>query len=441
MEHGLRRVVRKARGNGRRIAPVAAAGVAALQCAAAHAEIGGFVLPLYSATKVRESPVNPGNFLGQARSSAQLAAGLHGEMGALSWRASVRHSRAWNGDREHRTTDVSLQELSASFALSDRVTLIAGKRILAWDVAFSSTPLGFFQKTPDLTDVTDRLERAEGLPLVALGFIGRELDLTLVYSDDSRHRSDGFNRGLRQLAANLTWTRPRASYSFVVQKPHDQRAGFGLAASVTLRDDLTAHVSAFTRRGTRRPISLRVLERELVFDTVDPNGSWRLREDERYDHWVVGTSWVGASGTSVTLEWSHDDAGLDHAQWGFWKALVAFHAAGPAEDAAPGMLEGVPPDLAAVNLAYDAKSLLPRGARRDYLFVRVAWPVGTASLSALARTGIADGSTFVNLSAGREFGRRVTAEISLSMHLGRKGTELSFLPSEGSLQAWLKYAF
>lgn len=426
----------------RRIAPIAAAGVAALQCTAADAELGGFVLPLYSATRVRESPVNPGNFLRLPSSSAQLTAGLRGETRSLSWRASIRHARAWNGDREHRTTDASLQELSVALALSDRVTLIAGKRILAWDVAFSSTPLGFFQKTPDLTDVTDRLERAEGLPLVALGFIGRELDLTLVYSDDSRHRSDGFNRGLRQVAANLTWSRPRASYSLVVQKPHDQRAGVGLAASITLRDDLTAHVSAFTRRGTRRPISRRVLERELAFDTVDPNASWRLHADDRYDHWVVGMSWIGASGTSVTLEWSHDDAGLDRAQWAFWKELVAFHAAEPAQDAAPDMLEGLPPDLAAaVNLAYDAKSLLPHGARRDYLFVRVARSAGRTSLSALARTGIADGSTFVNLSAGREFGRRITAEISLSMHLGRKGTELSFLPSEGSLQAWLKYAF
>jgi hypothetical protein len=243
-----------------------------LAAAVAH----GYVLPAAASNSLSQSPINPGNFLEVPSRSTGLAIGARGDLAGVSWRMRVeRTSMQTNGDSDAEA-DWRLQELSKTFALGERTSLIVGKRVISWDVSLSSTPLGFFQRMPNLTDVADRSEQAEGLPLVALAYVGPRMDVTWVYSDDTLHDDNRGNRGLRQAAVNLTRTWGRGSYSAILQKPFGQAIGTGVAASITASDSVTLQMSGIVRGAQAR--------------------------------WVAGAVWAPSPATNIVLEWSRDDS-------------------------------------------------------------------------------------------------------------------------------------
>lgn len=409
---------------------------AAAPAGPALAGIDGFVLPHIHWYERGDSPLNPGNHLGVPSRQAALAAGLRGTAAGVTWRVRAEHSSVHAQGRTLARGKLSLQELARTFALSDSLSLVAGKRVLAWDVSLSSTPLGFFQKNPDLADLTDRLERAEGLPLIALGYVGERLDLTAVYSD-TLGQAPAPGRAARQAAVNLTWNHPGGAYSLILHRPDDQPLGIGLAATIALHDALTVQLSALTRRGTSRPISRRLLERNPGFDLVDPNGPWRIDSARQFSRWVLGLQWAASATTNVILEWSHDNAAPGRSEWRFWRRLVEQHAAA----AMPPLADPAHRRLALANLAFDAASLEPAPARRDQLFVRVARSVGRTTFAALARTDLADGGTLLHVSLTTELTRSLAGELGVSRHAGPSGSLPDYALVGGVVQGWVKYAF
>ncbi len=236
----------------------------------------------------------------------ELAVGAGGAISGLTWRmraeaTAARFSEVSPGPgadlttRWMRTSRVHLQELAHTFPLHDDWSLLIGKRVLSWDPAYSATPLGFFQKSPDLADITDLFERAEGVPLAALSWFGKRADVTLVYGND---------HGRGQVAANATWTGRGGSYSLILQKPEDAPAGAGLTASAILGRTLTGHMSVFVRFPGPSAPSAR--------DASDSRG--------RNAEAVLGTTWVPSERTSVIMEWARSV----QRDWVFFRASYAW---------------------------------------------------------------------------------------------------------------------
>ena len=203
----------------------------------------------------------------------ELAAGVGGETARVTWRVRVERTSVHASGRSTSGTQVRVQELARTFALNDDWSLLVGKRVLSWDPSYSSMPLGFFQKRPDLMDITDSFGRAEGLPLAALSRFGESFDFTLVCGGD---------RGRRQFAANATWSANGGSYSLIFRKAKHERAGAGFSASATLSQSLTWHASMFARR--------------------------------RHLDAVVGGTWAPSPRTSIVFEWVRESNDHAHLQ-------------------------------------------------------------------------------------------------------------------------------
>lgn len=391
---------------------IVAGGLVAYASTAQTADLHGYLLPMAERSELRESEINPGNALGVPDTSTSFAVGLNGPL----WRVHAEHASG--------STRVRLQELAKTFPIGDRVSIAVGKRVLSWDVALSSTPLGFFQRTPDLSDVTDRFERTEGLPLIAVSYVGSVVDMTVVYSDR-------FTRRSQQTALNVTGNFSSGTYSLVLQKPEDEALGIGLSLVASPHDSLTVNVSGITRRGSIRPISQRVLDRALGSDVADPNGEWRRNASQRFTRWVAGLQWAPSPTASWIAEWSHNDAALNRDDWNFWTQLVAYHRS-------PEVLT----PLQTANLAFDAQTLIPAGARRDYLFVRHARAVGRNTFSLLTRRNMDDGSTIAGASIDHTFNKTLIGGISLTYLLPHgSNSELHYVPVSSSVQLWFKRAF
>lgn len=298
-------------------------------------------------------------------------------MAGVTWRVRTQTSTSRSNGSASTHSEFRLQELARTFHLTDHWSFIAGKRVLSWDVGFSATPLGFFQRAADLTDPSDQFERAEGVPLIALSYIGSAMDATVVYSDGDNVYSEGLSRHRDQLAANFTWTSDSGSYSLVVHKARDQRVGMGAAASITLTDHVSVHGSAFARKRS-----------------TDTLPSLNAHLPEHHNQWVVGLQWVPASKLHVLLEWTHDDA-----------PAFALHE----------------PD-------------------QDYVFIRAGITTGRTLLACVSRTAVAHSSTFLDLSISHEISPRLSGGLGFGMYVDNAGSAAQHTPMERTARAWFKYA-
>ena len=409
--------------------------VICLSATSAHGNeeyIRGHSLATFAGRDVRNGPINKNNFFDINEVAGELALSLEGLMSGINWRLRYEHQQDYNDPRSN--SQLSVQELSKAFSLSDYFHVTVGKTQLNWDSALSYQVLGFFQRDTNFFDLTDNFALSEGLPLLSLSYLSDKWNLTLVYSNDFLNDPDGFNRGLSQNAANITFDIGRTTTSVIVQKPEGQRTGIGATTNIDLSDYLVAYGSIFTRKGTRRPFSSLIRDDLADIATDNPNGSHRIDSSTRYTRFVVGINAAMTTGYSVVVEFSFDKRGLDKAEWRRYLDLISAHR--EAATAADANIKY----LGFANLAFDAEILLPQGARQKYIFTQITKTGRQYRGSFFCRYGL-DESVLLGTNFDYALTDRLKTGLISNFFVGGETTEYGLLPARSEIRAYFQFYF
>ena len=394
--------------------------------------IRGHALATIAGRDVRNGPINKNNFFDINEVAGELALSLEGLMSGINWRLRFDHQQDY--DKPGSNSRLSVQEFSKTFSLSNYLHATIGKTQLNWDSALSHQVLGFFQRDTNFSDLTDNFALSEGLPLLSLSYLREKWDLTLVYSNDFLNDPDGFNQGLSQYAANVTFDIGRTTTSIIAQKPGGQRTGIGITTNVDLSDYLVAYGSFFVRKGTRRPISSLIRDDVVDIAIDNPNGSHRIASLTRYTRFVLGINAATTTDYSVIVEFSFDKRGLDKAEWRRYLDLISAHReAATADDASIRY-------LGFANLAFDAEILLPQGARQKYIFTQITKTGRQYRGSFFLRYGL-DESALLGTNFDYALTDRLRTGFISNFFVGGETTEYGLLPVHSEMRAYLQFYF
>ena len=403
--------------------------------AAAHSSeeyIRGHALATLAGRDVRNEPLNKNNFFDINQVAGELALSLEGLMSGFNWRLRFEHHQDYDGPGSN--SRLTVQEFSKTFSLNDYLYATIGKTQLNWDSALSYQVLGFFQKDTNFFDLTDNFALSEGLPLVSLSYLRENWNFTLVYSNDFLNDPDGFNRGLSQYAANMTFDIGRATASIIVQKPEGQRTGTGATANVELSEHLVGYGSFFMRKGTRRPISSLIWNDAADIAIDNPNGSHRVDSIRRYTRFVLGINAAMTTGYSFIVEFSFDKRGLDESEWKRYLDLISTH-----REAAIATDAGIR-YLGFSNLAFDAETLLTQGARQKYIFTQITKTGKQYRGSFFFRYGL-DESALLGTNFDYALTDRLKTGFISNFFIGGKTAEYGLLPVRSEIRAYLQLFF
>ncbi|PHV07082.1 hypothetical protein CSQ96_10930 [Janthinobacterium sp. BJB412] len=413
--------------------------------------IGGFALLGHERAVLNATPLNAANFLDLAEHKTELVGLLEGRLQQFSWRARVETARSDVAGERQRSA-FTLQELNRVFQLNDAVTLSLGKRLYALDPSYVNQPLGFFQKRSDLSDPLDSLGQSEGLPMAVLSWTGASASVAALYSRDARRHADGYNRGVEQSLLKFGYEFAQLSASVVLRRASREANGIGAALSGAVGDTLSWYGSAYSARGSQRPIVAGLLDADVLANASAGNdtgavsgagggslggergqgayGPLRANDGRRYHRATVGLVWTLPDLPKLQLEYAYDGRGLSDAQFGRLLALVVTNR----EAALPA------PAIAGLQ-AQLAQLLVSQGARRRYLSVSLAQTAGDWELGGGAYLGQDDRSRVWHGTADYRLDTRTTLMISALHQAGAAGSERALSPLGSSLALRLRRQF
>ena len=254
------------------------------------------------------------------------------------------------------TAEARFNELNAAADLG-AWQLVAGKKVVGWDVGYGFRPNDVVQQEARRTLLSTT---PEGRPLVQLEHFGAESALSLVWVNPQRlDADDDASRGAAESALALRAYRRFGAldaFGFARRGAHTG-ASAGAALSWVATDAIELHAS------------WRALQRHdgwlLAPGTAHAPAAgnpWRLGSLGGAAQWLLGGTWTGGLQQSVMLEFWHDGTALPDRGWEAWRQR------NDALAAAPG-----PAIRAAANLAWQATPFAAPSLRQDNLFVRLAW--------------------------------------------------------------------
>jgi len=386
-------------------------------CGGAQADddwLGGFALASQEATRLQATPLNVDNFLAIPTNKTTLAGLLEGRFHDLTWRARFETRRS-DIDGQRGASSATLQELNRVFQLTPAVTLSLGKRLYALDPSFVNQPLGFLQKRTDLSDPLDELGQSEGLPMAVLGWTGSQASLTAIYSKDAARHADGYNRGVEQSIIKIGYEFERLSASVLLRRASGESNGIGATLSGAVGEQLSWYGSAYSARGTQRPIAGAVLS-----GGGDATPAF-LRSDDgrRYQRATVGLTCTLPGLSKLQLEYAFDGRGLSEGEFDRWLALIDRNQSLP-----------LPlPDAARKGLqAQAAQMLVSQGARQRYLSVSLGQTVGDWELGGGVYAGQDDHSAVWHGTADYHYSPRTTLMLSALRQTSAARTERGLSP-------------
>jgi hypothetical protein len=336
-------------------------------------------------------------------------------------------------------SQIFLQRIKFRWDISRNTDLTFGKLNERFDEGLSFHPLNFFEDNLQGMDFEDKRGRETGFPLIKMSVVENDWSMRLIYSDDTDedaayqyiNANNGYNRGLRQWVATLRYYVGSATLNLIAQKPQDQEVGIGSSFTQVIGNNVALYGSWFARRGTRVPIHRNVfLEQSTDYTANDvyieesPISDYRINENSLYHRWLLGASWTSDSLFSASIEWSHDDRGMDNEQWGYWKSVVAFHNSLNDDDAR------------SINLAYDSAVLLYR--RQDHLFLKLSKPLYDCNVSVSALMGV-DKSVVSGARVAYQGATEWEAWFDVSLRSGSTYSEFGSVSSSSETSLGLRY--
>lgn len=387
--------------------------------------LGGFALASQEATRLQATPLNVDNFLAIPEKRTTLAGLLEGRFHDLTWRARFETRRS-EIDEQRSGSSATLQELNRVFQLTPAVTLSLGKRLYALDPSFVNQPLGFLQKRTDLSDPLDELGQSEGLPMAVLGWTGAQASVTAIYSKDAARHADGYNRGIEQSIVKVGYEFDRLSVSMLLRRASGESSGIGATLSGAWGERLSWYGSAYSARGTQRPIA------EAVLSGGADAAPAFLRSDDgrRYQRATVGLTYTLPDLPKLQLEYAYDGRGLSDGQFDRWLALIDRNQSLPLPDAARMGMQ-----------AQAAQMLVSQGARQRYVSVSLGHTVGDWELGGGVYAGRDDRSAVWHGTADYHYSPRITLMLSALRQSGAARSERGLSPLGSTLAVRGRWLF
>ncbi len=358
---------------------------------------------------------------GFASRNHSLSLSADGDIAGISWRARALFSQ---DDLHAVGKEFRIKELNKVWMVSDQCVISAGKRILAWDVGYLTQPVGFFQTQTVLTDLVDAAGNSEGLPLALFSCsVGKQQAIDVVYSHDFEESTMVNNRGLRQAALRLSGYQGKTSYALIARQVKDSGYGFGATVSTTIGDELEVHGSLYSHHGSSQLLHRGLSEPIAQFWQAEP---YLRQEKDRFSTQALfGMTWTPRDFPNMTLEFSHNDNGLNRAQWQRWQQIVRHHQQAQQPVISKSLRDG--------NLLWDLKTINQQGTRRDYAYLQVQGTIAEIAYSIGHKFGLNDRSVGSFFSLRKELNKTSYATLALSHFSSAKDTEFAYFPTQNSL--------
>jgi hypothetical protein len=336
-------------------------------------------------------------------------------------------------DDGHVETDLRLNELGARANLTPSLSVAVGKQIASLDVTQAFFPLEFFEKHPSNADIFDRYGDVEGAPVAQLKWVGESSSVQLLVGNNQTSRTDTDIRdtqgGSQLLRFATNWNGGSGALLAGLHKGH---FGSGGTFSVDVGSNATFYGGGWIERGTTRDT---IGYADPATSPTDPNGGDPI-DRRNYGQYM----WRTAFGMQTTLpggidtivEWQHDEARLDAAQW---RSVVGSINANSAL-IAQGQFAAYGP------LVQTANFLSTEGNLRDYFFVRFGKKVAAGTeLSARALYSPQDKGLLGVVQVTSDVSRRVSLDLAISHAFGGSGTEYRAVGFSTEIDAAVRVRF
>jgi hypothetical protein len=273
----------------------------------------------------------------------------------LAWHEQPKGDTVATGQRSH----VRLNELHVGTDIG-AWNLLAGKKVLGWDVGYGFRPNDVVQQETRRTQLS---VTPEGRPLVQLEHFDSDTAATLVWVNPQHlHAAPQDTRRAQESALAARWYRRDGAvdwHAFARLGEHT-RASVGAAFAWVAGDELELHASA------------RALQRHDGWQSagagaaaIASSNPWQQATRGGATQALLGLSWTGSAQQGLMVEAWHDGTALSNREWDAWTAR---NAALGGSRAPRGAVAG--------NLAWQSTPLDSPNLRRDNLFVRGSWQPG-----------------------------------------------------------------
>ncbi len=355
-------------------------------------------------------------------------AGLYLGEGVVSTSLGVTTS---SNDIKCPSYDFAVHELAIDVSLGDAFDLVAGKKILKWGTGYAFNPTGVVEPQRSPSDPTDRLNQNDGRNLVSLtAFIGKA-SVTAVYLNDARYANSSFRWGENELALRAYAFLAGLDLSLVAHYREGDRLELGANTSYVIGDDLELHGEILGTRGSS-------LLYHPIITSDDPAQIFSsypylpLYADSRqiFLKTLVGGQYTLDGGVNIALEYYHNAEGLSRQEWQRWMNFVKF------QDAVQKGEIRVPASLlipSRMNLLWSLLTLSPRGAMRDYLFVRGAYADDDWGCEVIGFINADDGSIVAIPTLTWKLSRSLSLYVRYTVYAGRDGSEFGTLFTKESV--------
>jgi hypothetical protein len=403
--------------------------LASTQAHAADDWIGGFVLADQQRIGLNNgfnsTPLNNDNFLRIAPNTSTLVGLVEGSYKDTSFRTRVEANTS-NLPEQGTRSSITLQELNQVFRINDASTLSLGKRLYSLDPSYVNQPLGFFQKSTDLTDPLDALGKSEGVPMAVLSWNGAKAGITALYSKDIGNQFDGRNKGVEQSLIKLSYEFDQLSTSVLLRRASGESAGIGATFSGNSGDSLSYYGSFYSAKGSQRPI----LNTLLGQSSIPELGFYRSNDGIRYNRATLGLIYTPQDLAKWQIEYSYDGRGLSDAQYaGFLDQMKRNQATQL-------------PDIAIkVQQAMLAQMLTSQGMRRRYLSLSLTQSMGAWEWGAGVYAGLDDHSRTWHGTAEYKYTPRISLLLSAIWQDGANNSERTLSPITNSVAARLRWLY
>jgi len=395
-------------------------------------EVNIELLNISSHSNANEGRLNPEDFLGVSAFANETAAITSGtlDLGKLGINFRNRLTYQFIEGSNNDQHSIEWQELSIDKVLHSNWILNLGKTQIPWDMATSFQPLGFFQKELDVMDITDSQSRSSGLPLAALSYLKDDWNISLVYSHDYENNINGFNEGLEQWAAKLSFIQNEWEASVVAQKPQGQPIGFGVNANYTVNNNLVLYGSGFIRQGTRRPQDTRLTRESYQFSADFPFAPTQQNDNTSLARYVIGGNWY-VSNIGLTVEYVYDSRGLSNTQWRNYIEHNNIHNTLYRNNELH--------ELGELGLFYDNQVILNTGTRQKYVFTNLNIDFDVSRLNIFSKIDAHHYSAVSGFSYVYQLGEALDVSLNYSLFSGNSSSEFGSLPIKSDIELMFKY--
>lgn len=235
-------------------------------------------------------------------------------------------------------------------------SLSAGKKIVAWDVAYGFRPNDVVQQETRRLLVSTL---AEGRPVIMAEHFDADTAWSLVFANAGRARSE---LGVREpaFAARVYQRQGSADWHGFVRYGAHTGASVGASLAWVATDALEVHASA---RYVSRADSKAFDTRSPLIAAVSP---WQTSTVHRATQAIVGGTWTHESQLSLMMEAWWDGTALSPRQWDAWRARnVALNAL---------PRNAVPAAAVAGNLAWQSEAFsAASNLHRSNIYLRASW--------------------------------------------------------------------